>query len=65
MLPRCVADIIMNETGLDSVNIATSVEKIKCLKLDNGQISTNLGIPKTAWNDIPLSENCDTQKITQ
>ena len=60
---RCVADIIMNETGLDSVDIATSAEKIKCLKLNNGQISTNLGIPKTAWNDIPLSEKCDTRKL--
>ena len=36
---------------------------LKCLKLNNGQISTNLGIPKTAWDDIPLSEKCDTSKL--
>ena len=53
----------MNETGLDTINIATSAEKIKCLKLKNGQISTNLGIPKIKWNDIPLSEKCDTRKL--
>ena len=60
---RCVADIIMKETGLDKINIATSVEIIKCIKLNNGQILTNLGIPKTFWRDIPLSEKCDTSKL--
>ena len=60
---RCVADIIMNETGLNEVNIATSAEIIKCVRLTNGQISTNLGIPKIKWKDIPLSEKCDTSKL--
>ena len=60
---RCVADIIMNETGLNAVNIATSAEIIKCVKLINGQISTNLGIPKINWKDIPLSVKCDTSKL--
>ena len=60
---RCVADIIMFETGLDTVNISTSVEIIKCIKLKNGQISTNLGIPKIKWRDIPLSIECDTSKL--
>ena len=60
---RCVADIIMLETGLDTVNISTSVEIIKCIKLKNGQISTNLGIPKIKWRDIPLSIEHDTSKL--
>ena len=60
---RCVADIIMNETGLNEVNIATSAEIIKCVKLANGQISTNMGIPKIKWQDIPLSVKCDTSKL--
>jgi len=60
---RCVADIIMNETGLNEVNIATSAEIIKCVKLTNGQISTNMGIPKIKWKDIPLSVKCDTSKL--
>ncbi len=60
---RCVADILMNETGLNEVNIATSAEIIKCVKLTNGQISTNMGIPKIKWKDIPLSVKCDTSKL--
>ena len=60
---RCVADILMNETGLDTINISTSAEVIKCIKLTNGQISTNLGIPKIKWSEIPLSEECDTSKL--
>ena len=60
---RCVADIIMNETGLSEVNIATNAEIIKCVKLTNGQISTNMGIPKIKWKDIPLSVKCDTSKL--
>ena len=60
---RCVADILMFETGLDTVNISTSAKIIKCTKLKNGQISTNLGIPKIKWRDIPLSVECDTSKL--
>ena len=60
---RCVADIIMFETGYNTVNISTSAGIIKCIKLKNGQISTNLGIPKIKWRDIPLSVECDTSKL--
>lgn len=60
---RCVADIIMLETGLDTINISTSAEIIKCKKLKNGQISTNLGIPRIKWREIPLSVKCDTSKL--
>ena len=60
---RCVADIIMNETGLDRINISTSAEIINCIKLKNGKISTNMGIPKINWKEIPLSKECDTASL--
>ncbi len=60
---RCVADILMNENGLEVVNISTNAEIIKCTKLKNGQISINMGIPKIKWHEIPLSQECDTTKL--
>ena len=52
----------MNETGLNEVNISTSAEIIKCKKLKNGQISTNMGIPRIKWRD-PFISKCDTSKL--
>lgn len=50
---RCVAGMLMEEKGIDELNIQTAAGILKCKK--NGDlISVNMGKPKFAWDQIPL-----------
>lgn len=57
---RCIADIIMQETGKESCVIETGRGPLKCMRAGEGLISVDMGIPKFEWQDIPLSEEKDT-----
>ena len=61
---RCVAGLLFEENpAKDQLNIETSSEILKCSK--NAElISVNMGIPSFAAQDIPLSQNIDSQKLS-
>ena len=60
---RCVASILFKETGSEMLNIETPNGVIECRKKNNELISVNIGNPKIAWDEIPLSREVSTLKL--
>lgn len=59
---RCVADVIMNESGADKASIETSAGIVTGSR-DGGLIRVNMGAPKFGWQQIPLSESRNTEHL--
>lgn len=57
---RCVADIVMEETGKTSVRIATGGGVLEARRAEGGGVTVNMGAPKLNWQQIPLSESRNT-----
>lgn len=57
---RCVADIVMNETGLKSCAIETAGGILHAVRASNHMMSVDMGLPRLDWRDIPLARDCDT-----
>lgn len=57
---RCVADLLMREDNVDQLVIETVVGALNCFRADNGQVTVHMGEPKLSWDEIPVSEKCDT-----
>ena len=60
---RCVASLLSKENSKNLITVETSSGKLESKILDNNLIQTNIGKPKTNWDQIPLSEKIDTKKI--
>ena len=61
---RCVADLIMKETGKDTVTVNTRGGLLICTPTGDGNITVDMGVPKFGWQDIPLAEEFrDTRGI--
>lgn len=60
---RCVARMIMDEQNKDHLIIETMVGLLECRRTHDQRITVDMGIPKLAWSDIPLSEQRDTLHI--
>ena len=60
---RCVADLLMSEMNREELIISTGHHEIKCKRVNNDLISTNLGQPQINWDEIPLSKKCDTLSL--
>jgi diaminopimelate epimerase len=57
---RCVADVLMTETGKTSLTIETLGGPVTATRGVNGMVSIDMGAAKTEWRDIPLAEARDT-----
>ena len=61
---RCVADILMQEDGVDQMVVETLNGALNCSRvsgdLKEELIRVEMGVPKLEWRDIPLSRECDT-----
>lgn len=55
---RCVAWLVMRETGRESLTIRTARGLLHARKTD-GQVWVNMGPPLLEWQDIPLSAALD------
>jgi diaminopimelate epimerase len=60
---RCVADFLSKENNKKEITVLTSSGSLKSTILANNLVETEIGIPKTAWNEIPLSKNLDTKDL--
>jgi len=60
---RCVASVIMNETGLNIVNIETIAGLLKAETMANGLIRVDMGWAGLDWQDIPLSNEMNTLEL--
>ena len=61
---RCIADIVMNETGNSKISIETVGGLLMCERGREGLITVDMGMPRFGWRDIPLAEEFhDTRRI--
>jgi len=52
---RCVADVLLRETGGESLVVATRAADILCERLSEGAYRVDMGAPAFAPSDIPIS----------
>jgi len=61
---RCVADIVSKESGKSALTFETKAGILNAWKGADGLFTIDMGKPKFAWNEIPLSEEFrDTRAI--
>lgn len=60
---RCVADIILKESGHTTCMIQTKAGLLKCHRTTDTLITVDMGEPRLDWNQIPLSQECDTLNL--
>ena len=60
---RCVADLLAKESDKKEIILWTSGGILKSKILGNNLVETEIGVTKTNWNEIPLSENLNTKNL--
>ncbi|MFN0113502.1 MAG: diaminopimelate epimerase [Paracoccaceae bacterium] len=60
---RCVADLVMRQTGRDRLAIRTARGLLAALRLPDGRVSVNMGAPLLDWTEIPLAHSADTLRL--
>jgi diaminopimelate epimerase len=61
---RCIASVVADASGRDTLAFETAAGLINCWKGGNGQFTVDMGKPRFAWNEIPLAEEFrDTRAI--
>jgi len=57
---RCVAWLLMDETGGDQIVLETLAGLIECRKTGEHEVSCAMGRVSANWQDVPLAEDRDT-----
>ena len=60
---RCVADLLSKENNDKEITLWTSSGVLKSQILGGNLVETEIGIPKTNWDEIPLNKNLDTKNL--
>ncbi len=60
---RCIAGLVMAETGRRAVTIETDAGLLPCTDAGGGRITVDMGAARTDWRDIPLAREADTLAI--
>ncbi|MDC0510467.1 diaminopimelate epimerase [Candidatus Pelagibacter sp.] len=60
---RCVADLLSKEKNDKEIILWTSSGALKSQILGDNLVETEIGVPKTDWNEIPLNQNLDTKNL--
>ena len=60
---RCIADFISKETNNKTIILNTFSGNLRSEILGNNIVTTEIGIAKTDWNEIPLSEKLNTKNL--
>lgn len=60
---RCVADLLMRESGRDSIVLETGAGLLDAERASGGRISVDMGPARLDWRDIPLAEPHDTNHL--
>lgn len=56
---RCVARLVMEETGRDSIAIKTGFGILPVVREDADNFSVNMGQPQLTWDQVPLARDVD------
>lgn len=57
---RCVADYVMQGSGLSQLQIKTARGVLAAETGADGMVCVNMGQPQLAWDEVPLAEDVDT-----
>lgn len=60
---RCVASLLMGESGQDSITIETLNGLLEAETRPDQLVTVDMGIAKLDWRDIPLASACDTAHV--
>jgi len=60
---RCVADLVMRETGKQSVTIETAAGLLEARAEPDKNVSVDMGKAQLGWRDIPLAREIDTLHV--
>lgn len=60
---RCIASLVMKETGRDSVVVETISGLLSCTKAGDQLVTVNMGQPRLDWAEIPLAYQADTANV--
>ena len=61
---RCVATLVAGEAGKSALTFETTSGILNCVKNADGTFTVDMGVPRFAWNEIPLAEEFrDTRAI--
>lgn len=60
---RCVADLVMRETGRRHAVIETAAGLLQADADGAGRIGVDMGAARLDWRDIPLARECDTLHV--
>ena len=60
---RCVADLLAKENNKKEIILRTSGGILKSKILENNLVETEIGVSKTSWDEIPLSESLNTKNL--
>ena len=60
---RCVANLLAKESNKNSIVLTTLSGNLKSEILADRIVSTEIGIGKTEWSEIPLSKNLNTNNL--
>jgi len=60
---RCVAYFLSKENKKDTIEVYTSSGNLKSKIFDKKIVETEIGVPKTKWNEIPITKNLDTVNL--
>tara|TARA_Y100001949_G_C15958588_1_gene318170 strand:- start:594 stop:1418 length:825 start_codon:yes stop_codon:yes gene_type:complete len=60
---RCVAYFLSKENGKKEIEVYTSSGNLKSKIFEKNLVETEIGVPKTKWNEIPLSKEMNTENL--
>ena len=60
---RCVAELLSKESNDKEIIIWTSSGTLKSKILGNNLVETEIGVPKTNWDEIPLKKDLNTKSL--
>jgi diaminopimelate epimerase len=60
---RCVARVLMDETGKDTVTLETLAGPVIATRAKDGLVSIDMGPARDAWQQIPMSAETDTLHV--
>jgi diaminopimelate epimerase len=60
---RCAAYLLSKENNNKEITVWTASGIIRANILKDNLVKTQIGVPKTKWNEIPISENINTKNL--
>ncbi len=60
---RCIADLLIGETGLSEITLASENGVLTAHRRADGLIEVDMGAPRFGWRDVPLAREADTARL--